>query len=701
MRRIQAAIVLSLMAACGLFAQAPPSRDPSGPAGTWYLDANDSRFTVVILPGSAPDSFTGTIADESGDSGTLDSFKWDPATRKFSFRADIGNNSYWVSGAIVEGILVGRYAQAGATGEMPARPEDFKLHVTGWNSTYLDRGLAPRVYDVLLNNEFRATLRIDVSEDSLSGFTGRLKVYATISGGARGEQAEFDVRVTQWDGTHLSFVENDPLYTMTFTGTASGRLISGTYTQSNLAGTFPWEGARAQVLSYGFSEPKDPDARTAWQNRVRRELYALMMSGDLKPLSMKVTVLAADLPPIPSKKYGESRDDNPNAWPQNYRLSEIQIDSTLPNPYGGAPLTRREHGYLAVPTTPPPAGGKYPAVIAVNGHSGSAWSMMNPDRVWYGDSFARRGFVVFALDVSHRPLEDRMAPYMTKPLYADRLEGDDPAHGNGTHPAIKAAGFDSDWEENGERVYDAMRALDYVLSLPNVDPTRVVLTGHSMGGDVSSWIGALEPRIAMDIPASFSPDFGVYLVHGNHPCWRWMNADVREYVDDSDLLALVAPRPLIVVTGRVDYTYSDFVEPYASDMEVMRRARVAYGGEVNNVIHYLDYDGHRYHVGDINPTQPERPIVLSPIAAGPPQPGGVRPSADSNVPEYGIRVPQSIAPEAPGDPHPVPDSPGAVATAPDSANSIDWQTDGRTFGLRATLFDCIAFYLQLPSVASH
>ena len=70
--------------------------------------------------------------------------------------------------------------------------------------------------------------------------------------------------------------------------------------------------------------------------------------------------------------------------------------------------------------------------------------------------------------------------------------------------------------------------------------------------------------------------WGVY--HGNHPCWRWLNADVREYVDTSDFYALTAPRPLIVETGKVDFTFSQFPQPFASDKQVLRRSRIAYGG---------------------------------------------------------------------------------------------------------------------------
>jgi len=624
-----------------------PNPDTSGPVGTWYLDINGARFTMVIT-NQHPSVMT--LTDQAGAVAQIGPVVWKsgPDERHFEFLAHWSDGWQWCAGSIVEGVLAGRCAPKASTQDKPAHLEDYKLHITGWNSTYLDHGLAPRAYDLLLDGEAHATLRIDVAENAPSGFTGRFKIYATEKLGAVGEEVEFDVAVTHWDGTNLTFVRTEPLETQTFTGTAIGATIAGTYTDTSRPGTFKWTGERAQVLGYGFSMGKTEQDRAAWQARTRKQLYLLMMGGNPAPLSTKVTVLASDIPPIASVHMSPDRDDDPAHWPQNYKMTELQFDSTLPNPYGGAPMTRRAHTYLAVPTTPPPAGGKYPVVLAVNGHGGSAWRMMNPDIVWYGDAFARRGYVVLALDISHRPLEDRKAPYMTKPLYDNLLNGDDAAHGNGTHPAIKAAGFDSDWEEDGERAWDAMRALDYVLSLPNVDATRVIVVGHSMGGEEAAVIGALDPRISMSIPASFSPDLGVIYWKGNHPCWRWMNADIREYIDASDLFALIAPRPLIVETGQADSTYSKFPEPFASDMEVLRRTRVAYGGEVGNVIHYMHYDQHRFHVGDVNPTQPT---------------------------EWGIRVPETIAPTAP--------------------NSIDWQVDPRRYATHATLFDAIDEFLDM------
>jgi len=152
--------------------------------------------------------------------------------------------------------------------------------------------------------------------------------------------------------------------------------------------------------------------------------------------------------------------------------------------------------------------------------------------------------------------------------------------------------------------------------------------------------------LALSIPAAFSPDLNVVAHHGNHPCWRWLHADITEYVDTSDFLSLIAPRPVIIETGKADPTYSQFHAPFAADKQVVRRARIAYGGETGNLVHYLHYDRHNYHVGDINPTHPS---------------------------ELGLRIPQVIQPTA--------------------QSPLGWQTDGRTYILKGSLFDLISFFL--------
>jgi dienelactone hydrolase len=49
-------------------------------------------------------------------------------------------------------------------------------------------------------------------------------------------------------------------------------------------------------------------------------------------------------------------------------------------------------------------------------------------------------------------------------------------------------------------IWDGMRALDYLLSRPEVDPTRIGLTGNSGGGTHTAYIAALDDRIQVAAP---------------------------------------------------------------------------------------------------------------------------------------------------------------------------------------------------------
>lgn len=136
---------------------------------------------------------------------------------------------------------------------------------------------------------------------------------------------------------------------------------------------------------------------------------------------------------------------------------------------------------------------------------------------------------------------------------------------------------------------------------------RVFMFGLSLGGEMTSIVAALDPRVAMAVPACFSPDMHVMDVKGNHGCYRWNHADMHEYLDASDWLALIAPRPLVVQTGKTDPAFSGRTPPFSADRQVTRRARAAYGPDASKLIHYLHHEEHHLHVGDANPTDPAYP----------------------------------------------------------------------------------------------
>ncbi|HVN81662.1 MAG TPA: alpha/beta hydrolase family protein, partial [Terriglobia bacterium] len=108
----------------------------------------------------------------------------------------------------------------------------------------------------------------------------------------------------------------------------------------------------------------------------------------------------------------------------------------------------------------------------------------------------------------------------------------------------------------GTEVWNAMRALDYLETRPEVDKTRIGMTGISGGGSVTWYTSALDERISVAAPVCSTYTFGSQAAHwdaaGQCDCIYFHNT----YLEDFPLVgALIAPRPLIICSGRKD---SDF-----------------------------------------------------------------------------------------------------------------------------------------------
>lgn len=616
--------------------------DTSTPAGRWYMNSLSTRmiFRFELVNGA----WRGASIDDQGKTlERLENIVWDKKTRALEFTR-IGSGYWqWYRGTIVEGVFVGRYAHSGKTAVKPTAPLEYKWKATGWNFEYLTpTSRVPAVFDITVNETgFQARFRLDKSPTKPNKYEGRLKFYGYNN--ACSEGLEIDAIVEQWDGTNLKFQAFDAnIYakiSMTFTGVVSGRNLQGTLKQTNPGQVYnhTFKGTRAEVLSYGFTG-KNAQERENWQTRTRRQLEHLMMAGNPAPLKQEVRILRDNLPPMLGLPYA-TRDDEFNRFPQNYRLTELALRHTLANPFGGAPLIRETRGYLAKPTTRPTGAvrgvNRYPLVIAINGHGGSAFQTFDPNSLfWYGDGFARQGYMVLAINISHRPTADLV--FSGGHIHSESLgyfndayaRGDDPARGNVAQPSIKpalpAGTFNpelyTDFEEDGERLWDLRRAIDYALTRPDVDPTRITVVGLSLGGELSAYLGALDPRVDITIASGFSPDFSVLKYQGSHGCWLWGYADIREYIDSSDIFSLIAPRPLIVETGKQDFLYHCYPDHYISDKSIARRVRPAYAEAQDRFIHYLHSDYHIFRVGGAHATLPDRwvqiPSFLTPIQPG-------------------------------------------------------------------------------------
>jgi dienelactone hydrolase len=239
--------------------------------------------------------------------------------------------------------------------------------------------------------------------------------------------------------------------------------------------------------------------------------------------------------------------------------------------------TERVPGYLLLPD-PKRFKGPRPVVIALHGTGGSKESVA--DLVL---ELARAGFIGVAIDGRHHGERTRAGSGA-----AEYNQAIAEAFKSGkSHPFY----YDTTW--------DVMRLVDYLATRKDVDAKRIGLTGISKGGIETYLAAAADPRIAAAVPYIGVQSFKWSLDNGQ---WRARIATIQEAFDASvahagktdnadfvrefyarvvpgidgrfdgpAMLALIAPRPLLVVNAD-----SDANTPIAGVRLAVETARPAY-----------------------------------------------------------------------------------------------------------------------------
>lgn len=211
------------------------------------------------------------------------------------------------------------------------------------------------------------------------------------------------------------------------------------------------------------------------------------------------------------------------------------------------------------------AAGRLPTVIVLHGTGGTK-EAMRPTL----EQLAQRGYLALAIDARY---------------HGERVVG-----GAQGREAYEAAILRA-WKERDARaqehpffydtVYDLWRTLDYVASRPDVDAQRIGMIGFSMGG-IQTWLAAAtDPRIRVAVPAIGVQSFRWSLEHDQwqgrartiqpvhdavarelgekevnarvcRVLWEKIVPGIVDEYDCPAMLPLIAPRPLLILSGEND-----------------------------------------------------------------------------------------------------------------------------------------------------
>jgi dienelactone hydrolase len=302
-----------------------------------------------------------------------------------------------------------------------------------------------------------------------------------------------------------------------------GLLVPGVLAVQEAPGATDARGSRLQDADHWSWAPPDPfPAREVWEARARQLRWKVKLAAGLWPERERT--------PLNARVFDVQNGDG-------FRVGKVHYES--------AP------GFLATGNIfyPTVGTGPYPAILTPHGHwqYGRLQNTASGSVVARSIDFARQGYVVFAIDMvgyndsfqlPHDGSKSRAQLVADAPLpYEARL-----FRADFQFPEAELYGFNL----GGMQLWNSIRALDFLSSLPEVDGTRIGVTGASGGATQALLLMAADERVKVAAPvniigAAKQPGCSCENLPG-----LWVGTSTIE------VAATFAPKPLILISATED-----------------------------------------------------------------------------------------------------------------------------------------------------
>ncbi len=231
---------------------------------------------------------------------------------------------------------------------------------------------------------------------------------------------------------------------------------------------------------------------------------------------------------------------------------------------------------------PKGAKGPRPGVVGSCGHSHNGKA--EPAYQSFCQGLARMGYVVLIFDPIGQG-ERLQYAHLEKPGRPGVGVGEHLLAGN---QQFLVGEFFGNW-----RAWDGIRALDYLLTRPEVDPKHVGITGNSGGGTMTTWLCGVESRWTMAAPSCFVTTFRRNLENE-------LPQDTEQCppralalgLDHADFLACMAPKPVVIMAKEKDYFDARGAEETYSRLKGIYKLL----GAEDNVKLHIGPTGHGYTI---------------------------------------------------------------------------------------------------------